>query len=252
MNKYAVPNLRKAILVLKMLASAEQGISAVQIEQHLGIPRTTAFRILKTLTLDGMIDKKGSLFYAGAGLLEVGLMALRKSQLRESAVPILQGLTGQTGLTSHLAVPGGWHSLILEVCDSTEPIRVASRPGTLADLHCSATGKLFLAFCYTDRLEAFCREVRPQRRTEHTKITFEDLQRMVSDVRQCGYAVDEQEYHPHVRCMAAPVRDIRGQVVAAVGVTAPTSVFTKERMDEIVAAVAHAAAALSSKIGHSG
>lgn len=250
MNKYTIPNLKKAMLMLRLIASAEQGLSAVQIEQQAGIARSTAFRILKTLTEDGMVDKKGTLFYAGPGLWEMGLMALRKSQLRELALPILQRLTAQTGLTSHLAVPSGWHSLILEVCDSAEPIRVASRPGSLTDLHCSATGKLFLAFCYADRLEDFCREVYPQRRTENTKTTLEEFRQLVHDVRQRGYAVDEQEYHPHVRCMAAPVRDIRGQVVAAVGVTAPISAFTTDRFDEISRAVTTAAQELSSKIGH--
>lgn len=250
MDKYSIPNLEKALRVLKLLASVEQGVSAVQIEQGLDIPRTTAFRILKTLTKGGMVEKKGTFFYAGTGLLEMGLMALRKSRLRELAVPILQGLTAQTGLTSHLAVPSGWHSLILEVCDNSEPIRVASRPGTLADLHCSATGKVFLAYCYLDRLEEFCREVRPGRRTEFTKTSLHELQELVNDIRQRGYSMDEQEYHLNVRCMAAPVRDMQGQVVAAVGVTAPMSVFTDARLDEVLAAVKDAAGTLSSKIGH--
>ena len=250
MNKYSIPNLGKAIQVMKLLASAEQGVSAVHIEQQLDIPRTTAFRILKTLTQYTMAEKKGTLFYAGTGLLEVGLMALHKSQLRELAVPILQGLTGQTGLTSHLAVPSGWHSLILEVCDCAEPIRVASRPGTLADLHCSATGKLFLAFCYADCLDVFCRDVHLRQRTENTKTTLADLQQAVLDIQRCGYAVDEQEYHLQVRCMAAPVRDMRRQVVAAIGVTAPVSVFTDERFEQVTAIVKQAAASLSSKIGY--
>lgn len=250
MNKYSIPNLGKAIEVMKLLASAEQGVSAVQIEAALKIPRTTAFRILKTLVQYGMTEKKGPYFYAGPGLLEVGLMALRKSQLRELAVPVLQELTVHTGLTSHLAVPSGWHSLILEVCDSSEPIRVASRPGTLADLHCSATGKLFLATFYAEQLAAFCQEVRPQRRTGNTKTTLDELSEVVRQVQAQDYAVDEQEYHPNVRCLAAPVRDMRGCVTAAIGVTGPVSIFTDERIEEIVGAVKEAAAILSSKIGH--
>lgn len=250
MNKYSIPNLGKAISILKLLASAEQGVSAVQIEEALEIPRTTAFRILKTLLQEGMVEKRGPFFYAGSGLLEVGLMALQKSQLRESAVPVLQSLTAETGLTSHLAVPSGWHSLILEVCDSTGPIRVASRPGTLADLHCSATGKIFLAWPYAGRLEAFCSQMPLERRTANTCVTAEALADAVGRVRTAGYAVDEQEYHPNVRCLAAPVRDIRREVVAAVGVTGPVSIFTEDRIADIAAAVQGAAAALSSKIGH--
>lgn len=250
MNNYSIPNLGKAICVLKLLASAGQGISAVQIEQALEIPRTTAFRILKTLIQEGIVDKKGTLFYAGPGLLEIGLMALQKFQLRELAVPVLQELTAQTGLTSHLAVPSGWHSLLLEVCDSAGPIRVASRPGTLAELNCSATGKLFLTFFYAERLDEYCRIVRPERRTGNTKTTPQELRAMVQEVQSCGYAVDEQEYHLDVRCLAAPVRDMRKQVIAAVGVTGPITIFTEERFEEILNAVQNATALLSAKIGH--
>lgn len=250
MNKYSIPNLGKAIQVMKLLASAEQGISAVQIEERLTIPRTTAFRILKTLTQNDMVEKKGPYFYAGSGLLEVGLMALRKSQLRESAVPVLQALTAKTGLTSHLAVPSGWHSLILEVCDSSGPIRVASRPGTLADLNCSATGKLFLSSYFADRLEDYCSQVKLERRTANTKTTPAELAEVVRQVLEAGYAVDEQEYHLNVRCLAAPVRDMRGQVVAAAGVTGPVDIFTQSRFEEIVEAVKEAASKLSCKIGH--
>jgi DNA-binding IclR family transcriptional regulator len=250
MNKYSIPNLGKAILVLKLLASAGQGVSAVQIEESLKIPRTTAFRILKTLSQGGMVEKKGTQFFAGTGLLEIGLMALQKSQLREMAVPILQALTAQTGLTSHLAVPSGWHSLILEVCDSTGPIRVASRPGTLADLHCSATGKIFLAALYRDRIDEYCQTAQPQKRTPNTQTTPDELHRVIDAVQSHGYAMDEQEYHPDVRCLAVPVRDMRKQVAAAVGVTGPVSIFTLERVEQVGTAVMIAAAKLSAKIGH--
>ena len=250
MNKYSIPNLGKAILVLKLLASAEQGVSAVQIEDLLKIPRTTAFRILKTLSQEGMVEKKGTQFYAGTGLLEIGLMALRKSQLREMAVPILQALTAQTGLTSHLAVPSGRHSLILEVCDSPGPIRVASRPGTLAELHCSATGKIFLAAFYRDRIDEYCQTVHPQKRTPYTRTMPCELSCLIEDVQSQGYAVDEQEYHPEVRCLAVGVRDMRKQVAAAVGVTGPVSIFTPDRFEQVCKAVMIAAAKLSAKIGH--
>ncbi len=251
MDKYLIPNLLKAILMLKLLAANEQGLSAVQIEQRLNIPRTTAFRILKTLLQAGMIEKKESFFFPGPSLMEVGLMALQKSQVRGLAVPFLQKLTEQTGMTAHLAIPSGWHSLILEVCDSADPIRVASRPGTLADLHCSATGKIFLAFCYADRLEEFCRDVQPAQRTAHTVTTLDGLRTLSAQVRKQGYAVDEQEYHLNVRCLAAPVKDMRRQVVAALGVTAPDNVFTHERIEAVCQAVVEAASTLSLKNGYS-
>lgn len=250
MNKYIIPNLSKAVQILKVLSASPAGLSAVQVEQRVDIPRTTTFRILKTLIQEQMVEKKGMQFYAGTGLYEIGLQALSKLQLREKAVPILQELTHKTGQTSHLAVPSGWHSLILEVCDSPNPVQVASRPGTLADLHCSATGKIFLSCLYQNRLEEFIATFQPKPRTEYTRIQLPDLEDITEKVRQDGYARDEQEYHEGVRCLAAPVYDMRHQVIAAIGVTGPVTSFTDDHFAAILESVLQATKELSNAMGH--
>lgn len=250
MNNYIVPNLGKAVRMLKLVSQAQNGLSAVEIESQLSLPRTTAFRILKTLTHEGMVEKRGAHFFAGAGLFEMGLQALSKSNLREQAVPLLQELTAQTGQTSHLAVPSGWHSLILEVCDSPHPVQVASRPGTLADLHCSATGKIFLSYLYADQIREFLDAFPLQARTEHTQTRLEQLLQIIQQVRTLQYARDEEEYHPGVRCLAAPVFDLRSQVVAAIGVTGPTTGFTKAKIPAVCRSVRQAAEDLSRALGY--
>lgn len=250
MNKYAIPNLGKAIQMLKLISAAEGGLSAVEFEQQLSIPRTTAFRILKTLVYEDMVEKKGSHFFPSAGLYEIGLHALSKSQLREMSVPILQELTRQTGQTSHLAIPSGWHSLILEVCDSPNPVQVASRPGTLADLHCSATGKIFLSYLYQDRIAEYLELFPLTSRTANTQTTREQLEYMMQHVRDCGYAQDEEEYHPGVRCLAGPVFNMRARVVASIGVTGPTSSFTQDKITSVCQSVRQATHELSRALGY--
>ncbi len=250
MNKYLVPNLGKAVQMLKLMSEAHAGMSAVEIETALSVPRTTTFRILKTLLHEGMVEKRGTHFFASAGLFEMGLQALSKSNLRELAVPLLKELTLQTGQTSHLAIPSGWHSLILEVCDSPNPVQVASRPGTLADLHCSATGKVFLSHVYLNRLEEFIATFQPKKRTQLTRIQLSDLVDMTKTVRQNGYAQDEQEYHDGVRCLAAPVFDMRHQVVAAIGVTGPVTSFTEHHHPTILESVLQTAKKLSNAMGY--
>lgn len=250
MNKYLVPNLAKSVQILKLLSGAEDGLTAVEIEKELSIPRTTAFRILKTLIHEGMVEKKGTSFFTSAGLFEIGLHALSKSQLRELAVPLLQELTRKTGQTSHLAIPSGWHSLILEVCDSPNPVQVASRPGTLADLHCSATGKIFLSSLYSERLKEYCKVFQPEKRTENTKISPADMEIMIERVQQAGFAEDEEEYHTGVRCLAAGIRDMRGEIVAAIGVTGLVSSFTIERKEFVKECVLEASLSLSRSLGY--
>jgi DNA-binding IclR family transcriptional regulator len=250
MDNYVVPNLSKAIQMLRVLAASEEGLSAAQIEARLEIPRTTAFRILKTLRHEGMVDKQGTSFRAGAGLFEIGLHALSRSHIRERAMPLLQELTAATGQTSHLAVPSGWHSLILEVCDSAGPVRVASRPGTLAELNCSATGKIFLSFIYRQRIGEYLATVALARRTPNTLCDEMSLRAMTEQVCAEQYATDEEEYHPGVRCLAAPVFDMQGDVIAAIGVTGPTVSFPAGDIPFVREQVCRAAQRLSASLGN--
>jgi DNA-binding IclR family transcriptional regulator len=235
--------------MLRILAASEEGLSAAQIEDRLDIPRTTAFRILKTLRHEGMVDKQGTSFRPAAGLFEIGLHALSRSHIRQRAVPLLQELTAATGQTSHLAVPSGWHSLILEVCDSTGPVRVASRPGTLAELNCSATGKIFLSYIYRQRIADYLSAVTLKKRTPNTLCDEATILAMMEQVCSQRYATDEEEYHPGVRCLAAPVFDMKGDVIAAIGVTGPTVNFAAGDIPSVREQVCRAAQRLSASLG---
>jgi len=249
MEQYLTPNLVKALEVLKLLAENEQGLSSSDIEKKVSIARTTAFRILKSLCHKEMARKQGGLYFAGSMLYEVGLQALSRLPLRQRAVPVLQELTCRTGHTSHLAVPSGWHSLILEVCDSPSLIRVASRSGTLAYLHCSATGKNFLSYLYSDRLEEFIAQAGLQKRTSKTIKDIDSLKAMIQEVKKQGYALDDEEYHQGIRCLAASVFDMHKQVIAAVGITGPATEISFEMIPSLSKIVIASAADLSRSLG---
>ena len=110
MNNYVIPNLVKACEIMTRLAGRSEGILATEVESLAGIPRTTAFRILKTLCSQGMAEKRGKLFFVGPGLVEVGLKSLRSLEIRSVSIPFLSDLADSTHFTSHLAIPSGWRS----------------------------------------------------------------------------------------------------------------------------------------------
>jgi DNA-binding IclR family transcriptional regulator len=249
MEQYLTPNLVKALELLKLLAENEQGLGSSAIEKQLSVARTTAFRILKTLCHKQMAQKRGGLYFAGPALYEIGLQALSRLPLRQRAVPVLRELTRKTGHTSHLAVPSGWHSLILEVCDSPAPIHAASRSGTLADLHCSATGKIFLSYLYSDRLDEFFAQVQPQARTKKTITAPGVLRKMIKETSVQGFAIDDEEYHTGVRCLAAPVFDMQHQIIAAIGITGPATEISFETIPSLSKIVLAAAGELSRSLG---
>jgi DNA-binding IclR family transcriptional regulator len=106
-----------------------------------------------------------------------------------------------------------------------------------AMMHCSSTGKIFLAFLYYDNLDLMFADTVMDKCTNNTITDVSALRKELQKVMALGYAVDDQEYHPDVRCVAAPIRDNRGVVVAAIGITAPASSFTKAHIPHFAAQV---------------
>lgn len=252
LERYVIPNLRNACRIMKLLAQHPDGCKAADIARTLRIPVTTTLRIMATLQLEGYARKVEGRFELGPVLIHLGNASLAGTEIRTAALPVLQDLTNRTDETSHLAVPCDDRALIVAVHDSSHPLRAASRPGFLADLHCSSTGKSFLAFLHRPRLDTLYAKARPDKRTPHTLVTLPEIRREADLTAKRGYSLDDEEFNLGVRCLAAPVFSSDGVCVAAIGITAATVRFTRERIPEIAAIVTQSAAELSRLIGFHG
>jgi DNA-binding IclR family transcriptional regulator len=251
-ERYVIPNLRNACRILKFLSTGTEGFKVADISRALDIPLTTTLRIMATLHLEGLVRRNGAHHELGPVLIQLGNASLAGTEIRESALPVLESLTARTDETSHLAVPCDERSLIVAVQDGPHPLRAASRPGFLADLHCSSTGKIFLSYLYADRVDEIFAKTQPQSRTTHTLTTLPKLKREIKTTVSRGFSLDNEEFNPGVRCLAAPVYSSDGAVVAAIGITASTVRFTEDRVPEIARVVQSAAAELSERMGFGG
>lgn len=252
MERYVIPNLRNACRVLKHLGREKGRQRVSDIARSLDIPLTSTLRILVSLMTEGLVEKEDAYYRLGPALIQLGTAALSRVEIRSQALPILARLADATDETAHLAIPVDGRSLIVAVHDSPHPLRAASRPGYSAELHCSSTGKVFLAYLYGKTLPAGIVKGRMTRRTPFTKVTVAEIERECEWVRTNGYSVDDEEYHEGVRCIAAPVYGADGTVVAAVGITAATLRLPREKIPERAAEVTTAARELSERIGFCG
>lgn len=207
--------------------------------------RTTAIRIASSLCNNGFLSRnnEGKLI-PGEVMRVLGSRMQNKSDLRERAIPALQKLAQAVGETTHLAIPLETHCLLQEVVDSPQLVRVASRPGTLIDYHCSATGKSILAF-RGDLLLVLRQSMELVPRTENSIIDWEAFDEALGQIRKRGYAIDEEEYHKGIRCVGAPITDSSGIVVAAIGTTGTTNRLTKKRISAVAKLVLATAKSLS-------
>ncbi|MDQ8183827.1 IclR family transcriptional regulator [Pelagicoccus sp. SDUM812005] len=172
--------------------------------------------------------------------------------LRAAARPVLQALTSSSDETCHLAVWDQGRALIIEVSECSHPLSAASKPGTRAYVHASSTGKVLLAYLFIEELESVWA---PQDRvslTRNTTTSVQGLRAELAKVLKNGYALDDEEYHVGVRCVAAPVFSSDGRVCAGVGITASSARFTKRRVGELSKLVKQAAADISRLLGWKG
>jgi IclR family acetate operon transcriptional repressor len=251
LERYVIPNLRNSCRILKLLGQHPDGLKAAELARRLDIPVTTTLRIMATLLLEGFARKHEGRYELGPVLIQLGNAALAGTEIRDLALPLLHKLTMAVDETSHLAIPCDQRALIVAVEDSPHPLGAASRPGFLAELHCSSTGKIFLSHLYREQLAEIVVASRATRRTDHTLVTLSQLKREVELTLKRGYSLDNEEFNLGVRCLAAPVFDADGVVIAAIGITAATVRFTKERISEIATKVRAVAGELSALMGYS-
>lgn len=249
-ERYVIPNLRNACRILKVLGRHPDGLKAADLARDLKIPVTTTLRIMTTLCLEGFARKVDGRFELGPVLIQLGNAALAGTEIRDLALPLLQKLTDVTDETSHLAIPCDDRALIVAVQDSPHPLRAASRPGFLAELHCSSTGKVFLAYLHRARIAEVLAGYTPTKRMPATQTTPAEIKKEAELTYKRGFSLDDEEFNPGVRCLAAPVFGPDGTVVAAIGITAATVRFTEKRIPEMSTKVRAIAAELSRLMGH--
>ncbi len=250
MPAYRIPNLANACRVLKHLGNEPQGRTISQLASALKIPRTTCLRIVQTLSDQRFLAEGSRGYVLGGALIPLGMKALDELDLPALAQPVLRELTRATGETCHVAVWNeGGRVLIIAVNDSVHPLGASSRPGTLAFAHCSATGKVLLAFNHLARLDEVVPAATRERRTIRTIVDGPALERELRGVVAMGCAVDNEEYHEGVRCVAAPVYDAQGRVCAAIGITASTTRLPGSAVATAAGSVKAAAEKLSARLG---
>jgi IclR family acetate operon transcriptional repressor len=248
-DRYRIPSLSKACQALRLMADAGTTFTPSDLARQLSMPRTTAFRLLRTLVAEGLVEERPDGYRLGIGMLRLALRTLESIDVRGKSVPVLRELAKGSGETAHLAILAADKALLVEVCDSSNPLRVASRTGSLVDLHCSSTGKVLLAACDEPYRDSLIEAMKLERRTRNTITSHQELRRDLEKTVERGYGLDDEEYMEGVRCLAAPVRDIQGRVVAAIGITGATLRFTRGEIPRVAEMVIGAATQLSRDLG---
>jgi DNA-binding IclR family transcriptional regulator len=218
--------LQRALDILEFVCVSGSA-SADETSEALGIPKSTVYRLLAALQKrDYIRHTSPNCYEVGPRLLMLQGITERQNRLIQSARPHLRQLSQSTGQTAHLAVLS------------------ASRLGYL--------GKVLLAFLPQPLRETTIDSLTLEKRTPNTITTIAALAADLEQVRNRGYALDNEEFNLGVRCIGAPIRNAAGDVIAAISISGLAARFTGDAFPAWVSAVCETARCISRDLGYQG
>jgi IclR family acetate operon transcriptional repressor len=246
----AIQSLDRGLAILEAVAASSQPVPLRQLTDLIGIDRSSVFRLANTLRQRRFLaHPKDSKDYI------LGPTAWRLSRRYGRTVlgtffhHYLQELTATLGETSHFAVREGVQVFFIDHQTPTgQMVSVAGQTGEYAPLHCTAHGKALLADFDRAALVQLLGRAPLHVYTRRTLKSTTRLARVCAKVRVDGFALDDGEYMEDIRCLAAPIRDPQGEVVASVGISSPVTRLQTRAIARAAAEVKKTAEAISASL----
>jgi DNA-binding IclR family transcriptional regulator len=247
-----IQSLDRALRIVDLFDEQTTELKITDISARMGLHKSTVHALLRTLQLHGYIDQNAETgkYKLGLKLLEKGQLLLQGLDIRTVARPHLSALSSRTGQTTHLVILDGKEGVYLDKVEGERAAICYSRIGRRVPLHCSAVGKVLLAFRKPGEVEELLRGYSFAAQTDATIRDKEKLLRELERVREVGYAVDDQENEPGVKCGATPVRDHLGAVAAAISISTVVSAVDDGQFHQYVELLREEADRISRQLGY--
>lgn len=248
-----VQSVDRAISILEALAKEKNGCGVTELSNATGLHKTTVFRLLSTLMSRGYVEKdlNSDHYRLGIRILLLGSAILDRMDLRNVAKPYIQALANKTKEVVHIAILDEGEAVYIDKEESTDhSIRMYSQIGKRGPLHCTGVGKILLAWLSDTEVEKIIEQKGMFRYTKNTITNLQQLKEELASIRERGYGFDELEHEEGIRCVAAPIYDQSGKVIAAISLTGPIIYVTQYRMPELTEEILKTAREISYQLGY--
>ena len=251
-NINAIQSIGRALDILEVLAAQKDGLGITAIAKKTELSKSTAHRIAATLVERGYVehDAASGGYRLGLKYIEIASFYINSLELQTEARPFLRELTSQLGLTAHLGVLDAHEVVYVEKLDVFPGVRLYSQIGLRVPAYCSSLGKCLLSGLSSEGLETVMANCTYERFTDRTIPSLKDLKKHLRQVREQGWAMDNEEYEIGHRCVGAPILDYRGDVIAAVSASGPMASLGDERLPLVVETVRASALQISQRLGY--
>ncbi|WP_102275059.1 IclR family transcriptional regulator [Cytobacillus massiliigabonensis] len=246
-----VKSVSRALDIIKLVSMKKGGLGVTEIANQMDINKSSVYRILSTLVQYGYVeqDKDTERYKLGYQFLEVSSKLLDSLDLRTEAKPFLLELEKETNEVIHLVVYDQGEVVYIEKLDGNEALRMHSKVGKRAPMHCTSVGKAILAHLPVDIVQEILERKGLPVHTDKTITDINVFIKELAEVKNKGFALDLQENEYGITCIAVPIFDHLGKVAAAVSISGPTIRMTDERILELQPRMIEIGKNISSRLG---
>ncbi|MFD1436292.1 IclR family transcriptional regulator [Kroppenstedtia eburnea] len=249
-----IQSVDRALKILEVLSTRKEGYGVTELSHILPLNKTSVYRMLSTLVLHGFVeqDLETERYKLGYKVLELSSILLDSIDLRMEAKAYLKEVERLTNEVVHLVVYDRGEAVYIEKLEGNETLRMHSKVGSRAPMHCSGVGKVILAHLPEQEAVQIIERYGMAAHTAHTITDRELLFDHLRMIRKKGYALDLEENELGINCIAGPIFDHSGRVVAAVSISGPTMRMTKERIDQLKDGIIAVSKKISKRLGWRG
>lgn len=252
--KNLVQTIERVALILDVLGNSLHDLSIKELSEKLSLPKGTIHRLVTSLVYFGFVNQNELTknYHLGFKLTELAHLLLNQIDFRDEARPLMIELSERIGETIHLVMLNRNEAVYIDkVALNQSGLQMLSRIGLSVPIHCSAVGKVLAAHLPEDKLEKILIKKKLERRTDNTITNYLAFKEHLSKVKLLGWAIDDEENEYGIRCVAAPIRNENGDVVAAMSISGPSiRIKLKHLKRELKDNVCDTSLKISQKIGY--
>ncbi|WP_042350309.1 IclR family transcriptional regulator [Bacillus massiliigorillae] len=247
-----VKSVSRALDIITILSLKKGGLGVTEIANQIDINKSSVYRILSTLVQYGYVEQDADTgrYKLGYKFLEISSKLLESIDLRTEAQPFLKELENETNEVIHLVVYDQGEVVYIEKLEGNELLRMHSRVGKRAPMHCTSVGKTILANLPTNVVLSILETRGMPSHTKYSIVDKDELLQELAKVKECGFAYDLEENEYGITCIAAPIFDHAGQVIAAVSISGSTIRMKNERLAQLQPHIIAAGKQISTRLGY--
>jgi len=249
-----VQSLERAFNLLEALSECPDGIQITRLAEKVGLSKSTVHRLLATLINMHYVikDQESEKYKLGYRLVFLSRNIINNINIISIAKPFLEELAEDVNETIHLCIADMGEVLYVDKIESSQTIRMYSKVGNRAPMYCTGVGKVLLSGMDEDHFNQVADNTDFVVMTPTTITSKDQLREELKRIRKLGYGLDDVEHEEGIRCIAAPIFDYEGKVIASFSIAGPSNRVTMERInDELVEKVHKTSMEISQLLGYS-